>query len=161
MEGKIKLKGQLEIIEKEEKVGSSDKLAISKIVKYLLTRDDMNQKYLSGEKTLEQMWEFIRNEAKTKAVNGCAVLDDEEVYSIAIHYFDETNEALGIKTTKKAEKQDAKTEKDACNTKQDADVQDKKQEKKPKYNDNDIVMKYKGRLVTYKEFKDGVYLQLL
>ena len=26
--------------------------------------------------------------------------------------------------------------------------------------DDDIVMKYKGRAITYKEFKDGTYLQL-
>ena len=61
----------------------------------------MDEKYLNEEKNLTDMWSFITDEARKKAQNGCAVLEDKEVYGLAIHYFDETNEALGIKTSKK------------------------------------------------------------
>lgn len=140
---------------------------IRKVAEYLMNREDMNDKFLNEEKNLTDMWEFIRDKAREKAVNGCAILEDQDVYNLAVHYFDETNEALGIKKTKKAtkseekeKKQDAKSEENASNKKQDAQVQQEKKSDVPVYDDDDIVMKYKGRPITYKEFKDGTYLQL-
>lgn len=137
---------------------------IKKVAEYLINREDMNDKFLNEEKNLNDMWEFIRDQAREKAVNGCAVLEDQDVYNLAVHYFDETNEALGIKKAKKTtdnKKQDAKVKENASNNKQDAQVQEEnKKEETTTHKDDDIVMKYKGRPVTYKEFKDGTYLQL-
>lgn len=67
-----------------------------KIVEYLLSREDMNDKYLSEEKSLSQMISYIRSEAKKQAKNGVAMIEDEVVYGWAIHYFDETNIDLGL-----------------------------------------------------------------
>lgn len=141
---------------------------IKKVAEYLINREDMNDKFLNEEKNLTDMWEYIRDKAREKAINGCAVLEDQDVYNLAVHYFDETNEALGIKTSKKQnkpkeenKKQEAKVEENASNTKQDAEVQDKKKsEDVPAHKDDDVVMVYKGKPVTYKEFKEGTYLQL-
>jgi len=55
-----------------------------KIVKCLLSRTDMNEKYLNEEKTLKQMIEFIKSEAQKQA----------------IHYFDESNKKLNLESTK-------------------------------------------------------------
>lgn len=155
----------MEGIERIKKLSQEQKDAnIQKVAEYLINREDMDEKYLNEEKNLIDMWNYIKEQAREKAVNGCAVIEDQEVYSLAIHYFDETNEALGIKTNKKTvkeTKQDAKTEENASNSKQDAPVQEEKKNKEvPKHKDDEIVMKYKGRPVTYKEFKDGTYLQL-
>lgn len=141
---------------------------IKKVAEYLINREDMNDKFLNEEKNLTDMWEYIRDKAREKAINGCAVLEDQDVYNLAVHYFDETNEALGIKTSKKQnkpkeenKKQEAKVEENASNIKQDAEVQDKKKsEDVPAHKDDDVVMVYKGKPVTYKEFKEGTYLQL-
>ena len=65
-----------------------------KIIEYLLTRTDMNDKYLNEEKTLKQMVEFIKN-------NAIAMIEDETVYSWAIHYFDETNKDLELSNENK------------------------------------------------------------
>ena len=70
--------------------------AVLKIIDYLLSRKDMNEKYLNEEKTLTQMIEFIKAKAKEKATNGVAMIEDDEVYSWAIHYFDESNKDLKI-----------------------------------------------------------------
>lgn len=67
-----------------------------KIIDYLLTRDDMNDKYLNEEKSLKQMIEFIKLEAKKHSQNGIAIIEDSEVYGWAIHYFDEPNESLKL-----------------------------------------------------------------
>lgn len=141
---------------------------IKKVAEYLINREDMNDKFLNEEKNLTDMWEFIRDKAREKAINGCAVLEDQDVYNLAVHYFDETNEELGIKTSKKQnkpkeenKKQEAKVEENASKTKQDAEVQEeKKSEDVPAHKDDDVVMVYKGKPVTYKEFKEGTYLQL-
>ena len=74
--------------------------ALLKIIDYLLSRKDMNEKYLNEEKTLTQMIEFIKSKAKEKATNGVAMIEDDEVYSWAIHYFDESNKDLKISKTK-------------------------------------------------------------
>ena len=75
--------------------------ALLQIVNYLLTRIDMSDKYLNEEKYLKQMVEFIRKSAKEKANGkGWIMLKDEDVYNYAIHYFDETNESLGLVTVK-------------------------------------------------------------
>lgn len=67
-----------------------------KIVEYLLSREDMNDKYLNEEKSLSQMISYIRSAAKKQAKNGVAMIEDEVVYGWAIHYFDETNIDLGL-----------------------------------------------------------------
>ena len=75
--------------------------ALLQIVNYLLTREDMDDKYLNEEKSLKQMVDFIRKSAKEKANGkGWIMLKDEDVYNYAIHYFDETNESLGLVTVK-------------------------------------------------------------
>lgn len=73
--------------------------AVLKIIDYLLSRKDMNEKYLNEEKSLTQMIEFIKAKAKEKATNGVAMIEDDEVYSWAIHYFDESNKDLKISKT--------------------------------------------------------------
>lgn len=164
-----KINSQIEEIKNDKNIGPGDKAGILKVAEYLLTREDMDEKYNNEEKTLTGMWDFIKEEARKKAENGVAVMEDADVYSIAIHYFDESNEALGIgkatkttknhtsvdkttkqpkkeKTDKKATEQDAKVEENASNTKQDADVQ---------HNDDDIAMIFKGKPITYKELREG------
>lgn len=71
--------------------------ALKEIIKYLCSREDMDEKYLNEEKSLKQMVEFIRKEASKKAVNNMAIIKDEVVFGWAIHYFDESNEDLGLK----------------------------------------------------------------
>ena len=151
----------MEGIERIKKLSQEQKDSnIKRVVEYLINREDMNEKYLNEEKNLIDMWDYIKEQAKNKAINGCAVIEDEEVYGLAVHYFDETNESLGIKTNKKKTKQDAKTEEKALNNKQDVAMQEEIKAEVPAHKDDDIVMKYKGRPITYKEFKDGTYLQL-
>ena len=86
--------------------------ATLKVIEYLLSRNDMDEKYLNEEKSLTQMIKYIKKEARKQATNGMAMVEDNEVYSWAIHYWDETNASLGI--DKKIEKTtvEPKTEED-------------------------------------------------
>ena len=89
-------------IERIKVLGSEVKdKALLKVIEYLVSREDMNEKYLNEEKSLKQMVEYIKSEAKKQAVNGMAMIEDEEIYGWAIHYFDETNEKLGLKVETK------------------------------------------------------------
>lgn len=74
--------------------------ALLEIINYLVSREDMNEKYLSEEKSLKQMVNFIRNKAKELAKDNMAMVKDDVVFGWAIHYFDETNEQLGLTGTK-------------------------------------------------------------
>lgn len=59
------------------------------ICDYLLGRQDMQEKLNNPNKSIEKMFSYIRNQAKKKAVNGCAVIGDTEVFGWAVHYYDE------------------------------------------------------------------------
>lgn len=67
-----------------------------KIFMHLKNRTDMDKKFLNPEKTMAQMYEYIKNQVKKQAVNGVAMIEDAVVYGMAVHYFDESNEDLGI-----------------------------------------------------------------
>lgn len=43
----------------------------------------------NGKKTLQGCWNYITNEARKKAIGGCACIEDREVFGWAIHYFEE------------------------------------------------------------------------
>lgn len=163
-----RIKEQVKEIKENTDISAEDKKGILKIAEYLLTRNDMDEKYNNSEKTLLEMWKFIKDKAREKAINGVAIFDDEEVYSIAIHYFDESNEALKIshkttKVSKKNEKASAEELNDSKEnevTKQDEILQKNESENVTVENKNDdeIVMMFKGQPVTYKQFKEGTYL---
>lgn len=59
------------------------------ICDYLLGRQDMQEKLNNPNKSIDKMFSYIRNQAKKKAVNGCAVISDTEVFGWAVHYYDE------------------------------------------------------------------------
>ena len=159
-----RIRKQIEEIKENTNISAEDKKGILKVAEYLLTRNDMDEKYNNPEKTLLEMWEFIKDEAREKATNGVAILDDEEVYSIAIHYFDESNEALKLNTkSTKIDKKSKKTSAEESNVSKENEVtkQDEIPQKvdnevvAPAHNDDEIAMIYKGRAVTYKEVREG------
>lgn len=59
------------------------------ICDYLLGREDMQEKLKNPNKSIEKMFSYVRSKAKKKAVNGCAVISDTEVFGWAVHYYDE------------------------------------------------------------------------
>lgn len=59
------------------------------ICDYLLGSEDMQEKLNNTNKSIDKMFSYIRNQAKKKAVNGCAVISDTEVFGWAVHYYDE------------------------------------------------------------------------
>ena len=77
--------------------GGSMQKQYFKIFMYLKKRTDMDKKFQNPEKSFEQMYEYIKSEVKKQAVNGVAMVEDVVVYGLAVHYFDESNEDLGIK----------------------------------------------------------------
>ena len=73
--------------------------AVLEIVKYLISRTDMNDKYLNEEKSLKQMIDFILKEAKKKSENNMAMIKDDVVFGWAIHYWDEDNKDLDLSSS--------------------------------------------------------------
>ena len=47
------------------------------------------EKIKKGEKTLEKCCNYIMSEMKKRAVGGCAVATDQEVFGLAVHFFEE------------------------------------------------------------------------
>jgi hypothetical protein len=126
--------------------GQEDK-PLNKVVDYLCTREDMNDKYLNEEKDLKGMISFVRSEAQKQAKDGMAMIDDEVVYGWAIHYFDESNDKLGIdkSTLNKEESNDDSDEDEKVDIKKESspmknittDYQFKCKAKRKDYNNPD------------------------
>ena len=49
------------------------------------------ERYSNPNKSLDECCKYITGEAFARAKNGTAVLSDEEVYGMAVHYYDEDN----------------------------------------------------------------------
>lgn len=85
---------------------------LKSIIDYLLSRTDMNDKYLNEEKSLSQMIKFIMREANEKlkkvSISGGSVAyaTDEMVFGWAIHYWDESNSNLNLVNKKEEEAND-------------------------------------------------------
>jgi len=106
------------------------------VVKYLISREDMNEKYLNKEKTLKGMAQYIQGEIikdfckKMNTTNPSSFAQEvkydgkttrclavgmsrEKTFELAITYFDKSNEELGIKleeVKKKVENKSIKKE---------------------------------------------------
>ena len=120
---------------KEMAEGQKD-FVLLEVVKYLVSREDMDEKYLNKEKSLKGMAAYIQEEiinefcekmntknpssfAKEVKYNGgntkCLAvgMSEERTYELAINYFNKSNEELGIKPeeTKKKETKTIETKK--------------------------------------------------
>lgn len=82
------------------------------ILKYLEENasEILKEKINAGEKTLKDCWEFIRGEARKKAVNGCACIDDQTVFGWAIHFFEEDGITVSVKKGRGPERPDDEEE---------------------------------------------------
>lgn len=63
--------------------------SIKLVCKHLMNRDDMRAKLDNPNKSIDGMWAYIVSQAKKKAVKNCAIISDEEVFGLAVHYYDE------------------------------------------------------------------------
>lgn len=111
----------------EMATGQKD-FVLLEVVKYLTSREDMNEKYLNEEKTLKGMASYIQSEIikdfckKMNTTNPASFAQEvkydgkstkclavgmtkEKTFELAINYFEKSNEELGIKPeeTKKKE----------------------------------------------------------
>ena len=51
--------------------------------------ESLTERINAGKHTLQDCFDYIRNEAKKQAVNGVAAIEDRQVYGWAVHYFEE------------------------------------------------------------------------
>lgn len=84
----------------QEQVKDQEDSALKQVVEYLLSREDMEQKYLNEEKTLEGMCSFIKGKGQAHAKNGWNFITNEVVFAWAIMYFSLPNTLLKINTSK-------------------------------------------------------------
>lgn len=62
--------------------------------------DELANRINQADKTLKSCIEYIFSEAKKAAVGSAAVMTDQEVYELAVKYYETDNKDLTIKRTK-------------------------------------------------------------
>ena len=56
-----------------------------------MTVPGMDAKMRNPNKNITDMFKYIENQARKQAINGCAMIEDQEVFGWAVHYYDEEN----------------------------------------------------------------------
>lgn len=137
----------------------TDKQVI-KVAEYLITREDMDEKYLNEAKNLGGMFKYITERAREQAENGCAWVDDDTVYGWAIHYWDESEDDLKKEKIErdKLSQQETKKSKKVSSEETAIQKEEDRAEQKSEQNEDDIVFKWKGKPVTRKQFNSKEYL---
>lgn len=87
----------------QEELAKTNNTAIKKVANYLLSREDIHRNLEKENKSLNEMWNYIVQEAQNVAVNNCASVEDDTVFGWAVHYYDEDN----IKVEKKISRTNA------------------------------------------------------
>ncbi len=71
-------------------------ISLNRVIEYLTSVTEMNEKYNNEEKSLKQMTDYIKDKAKKIAKDGYCWVEDSTVFTWAIDYWNKTNEELGI-----------------------------------------------------------------
>ena len=99
----------------QEAVKGQEDAALRQTVDYLISRKDMEQRYLNEEKNLKGMVDFIREKSKKHLKNVWTYITNEVVFAWAIMYFSLPNELLKIKENKEIQKKPNKEVKEKNN----------------------------------------------
>ena len=95
-----------------EQLKQQDKKHAQKIADYLVNRCEedkcLEEKILSSNKTLKGCIDYCKNEARNQAEDGCAMVEDQEVYDWAVHYFLEDSLDFEPKEPKETPKKEPK-----------------------------------------------------
>ena len=91
-----------------EQIEGKKNSALVATVDYLLTRNDMENKYLNEEKSIEEMEDFIKANAEKTKENNWNFVTNEVVFAWAVMYYSFPNSFLKIE--KKKQKESKKTE---------------------------------------------------
>lgn len=83
-----KMQRAIEHIDKQaEKENSAVKIIAQYIIENLIKTDSSADKLLDEKHTLASCFTQIKSKAKSKAVSGCACIDDNTVYAWVREYF--------------------------------------------------------------------------
>lgn len=86
-----------------EQIEGKKNPALVATVDYLLTRDDMENKYLNEEKNIEEMEDFINANANKTKDNRWTYVTNEVVFAWAVMYYSFPNSFLKIEKKKPKE----------------------------------------------------------
>jgi len=71
----------------KEQIKDQKDVALKQVIEYLVSREDMEPKYLNEEKSVEGMCKFIRSKGNSHSKNGWNFITNEVVYAWAIMYY--------------------------------------------------------------------------
>ena len=76
--------------------------AEKRILEYLegLDSPELIRKINATDKDIPDALNYVKNQVRSRAVNGCAAVEDVEVYGMIIHYFEEDSIKKGTSPAK-------------------------------------------------------------
>ena len=73
-----------------------------RVLEYLESLDspELIRKINATDKDIPDALNYVKNQVRSRAVNGCAAVEDVEVYGMIIHYFEEDSIKKGTSPAK-------------------------------------------------------------
>lgn len=84
--------------------------SLLRVIEYLSNIDDMSEMFLNTDKSLKNMVEYIKGEAKKLSKDGYCWVEDGTVYQWAVDYWSKSDDELGIKKATPKPKVEVKKE---------------------------------------------------
>ena len=77
--------------------------AEQRVLEYLESLDspELIRKINATDKDIPDALNYVKNQVRARAVNGCAAVEDIEVFGMIIHYFEEDSIKKGTSPTQK------------------------------------------------------------
>lgn len=83
-----------------EQIEEQEDTALRQVVDYLISREDMEQRYLNEEKDIKGMCTFIKGKGNAHSKNGWNFITNEVVFAWAVMYWSLPNTFLKINQPK-------------------------------------------------------------
>ena len=84
--------------------------SLLRVIEYLSNIDDMSEMFLNTDKSLKNMVDYIKGEAKKLSKDGYCWVEDGIVYQWAVDYWSKSDDELGIKKVTPKPKVEVKKE---------------------------------------------------
>jgi len=97
IERRIKMNGFNRL---REQIEEQEDTALRQVVDYLISREDMEQRYLNEEKDIKGMCTFIKGKGNAHSKNGWNFITNEVVFAWAVMYWSLPNTFLKINQPK-------------------------------------------------------------
>ena len=79
---------------KEKKLSPYEEIILAEMQKRATDDEQLSNGLQSKDKTIQDCYKYVYEQARKQAVGNCAMIEDDKVYGWAVHYYTESKETI-------------------------------------------------------------------